>query len=622
LKFNHKIVLASSIILLLALSLLSLNQYLLIKSTLEKQVNDSVNEIIVGISNSVEADMAGKSNLASMTTTIIANDISQDRAAIILRSPTLQKSFVLIGLGYEADGQYIASDSSWNPGEGWEPRQRPWYVDAKAAQTLIVTEPYADAVSKEILVSIGTPVIQQGSFSGAIFFDVSLAGLATMINKVNLFDAGYAFMVSKGGIIISHPNTKLNGKPLSSFLNDISIINSVQHTEINGVENTVTFMKVPGFDWYIGVVLDDNKALSAVDELRSASWFYSLLFLVIGIIALLFIINYLMKPLSYINQAMANVAKGNADLTVRLQATNDEEFSSLANNFNLFTQRLQKLIGDIKVLGNDIHKDAQSSAGGANNANKAIRTQLIEIDALATATNEMAATSMEVANTAKQAAQAVKSADDAAVQGRKIVESTTTAITNLSQQIDSAVDVVNNLETASNGIENILSVINGIAEQTNLLALNAAIEAARAGESGRGFAVVADEVRSLAQRTQEATTEIKSMIEQLQTGAKSAVSEMTQSKQVAGNTVVQAKEANEALSNIRTYIETIVTLNLQISTSADEQCIVVEGINKSAFNIKDISHQVANDADCVHQTIQHQVATINKQDEILAQFTS
>ncbi|MFT5756281.1 MAG: methyl-accepting chemotaxis protein [Alteromonadaceae bacterium] len=621
-KFNHKIVLASSIILLLALSLLSLNQYLLIKSTLEKQVNDSVNEIIVGISNSVEADMAGKSNLASMTTTIIANDISQDRAAIILRSPTLQKSFVLIGLGYEADGQYIASDSSWNPGEGWEPRQRPWYVDAKAAQTLIVTEPYADAVSKEILVSIGTPVIQQGSFSGAIFFDVSLAGLATMINKVNLFDAGYAFMVSKGGIIISHPNTKLNGKPLSSFLNDISIINSVQHTEINGVENTVTFMKVPGFDWYIGVVLDDNKALSAVDELRSASWFYSLLFLVIGIIALLFIINYLMKPLSYINQAMANVAKGNADLTVRLQATNDEEFSSLANNFNLFTQRLQKLIGDIKVLGNDIHKDAQSSAGGANNANKAIRTQLIEIDALATATNEMAATSMEVANTAKQAAQAVKSADDAAVQGRKIVESTTTAITNLSQQIDSAVDVVNNLETASNGIENILSVINGIAEQTNLLALNAAIEAARAGESGRGFAVVADEVRSLAQRTQEATTEIKSMIEQLQTGAKSAVSEMTQSKQVAGNTVVQAKEANEALSNIRTYIETIVTLNLQISTSADEQCIVVEGINKSAFNIKDISHQVANDADCVHQTIQHQVATINKQDEILAQFTS
>jgi len=319
---------------------------------------------------------------------------------------------------------------------------------------------------------------------------------------------------------------------------------------------------------------------------------------------------------------MANVAKGNADLTVRLPTNSDTEFVPLASNFNLFTQMLQKLVGDIKILGNDIHEDAQSSATGANNANNAIRTQLAEIDALATATNEMAATSTEVANTAKQASEAVKSADDAAIQGRTIVESTSTAITTLSQQIDSAVDVVNNLETASNGIENILSVINGIAEQTNLLALNAAIEAARAGESGRGFAVVADEVRTLAQRTQEATTEIKSMIEQLQTGAKSAVSEMIQSKKVAGDTVEQAQEANAALSNIRTYIETIVTLNLQISASADEQCVVVEEINKNAFNIKDISHQVSSNADSVHQTIQHQVGIIKKQDEILAQFKS
>ena len=381
-------------------------------------------------------------------------------------------------------------------------------------------------------------------------------------------------------------------------------------------------MKVPGFDWFVGVVLDNNKALSAVDELRNASWLYSTLFLVIGILALLFIINYLIKPLSDINRAMANVATGNADLTVRLQASSDAEFASLANNFNLFTQMLQKLVGDIIVLGNDIHDDAQSSANGANNANQAIRAQLTEIDALATATNEMAATSIEVANTAKQASEAVKSADDAAVHGREIVESTTAAITKLSQQIDSAVEVVNNLETASNGIENILSVINGIAEQTNLLALNAAIEAARAGESGRGFAVVADEVRTLAQRTQEATTEIKGMIEQLQTGAKSAVNEMTQSKQVAGDTVKQAQEANEALSNIRTYIETIVDLNLQISASADEQCVVVEEINKNAFNIKDISHQVSDEAELVNQTIQHQVTIINKQDDILAQFKS
>ena len=126
--------------------------------------------------------------------------------------------------------------------------------------------------------------------------------------------------------------------------------------------------------------------------------------------------------------------------------------------------------------------------------------------------------------------------------------------------------VVNELEVSSSGIEQILSVINGIAEQTNLLALNAAIEAARAGESGRGFAVVADEVRTLAQRTQEATTEIKTMIDQLQSGAVNAVQVMKKSQAVVEKTVGKADETKSSLQAIRSAIEHIVELNLQIAS--------------------------------------------------------
>src|SRR5690606_6675855 len=111
-----------------------------------------------------------------------------------------------------------------------------------------------------------------------------------------------------------------------------------------------------------------------------------------------------------------------------------------------------------------------------------------------------------------------------------MVEKTLGAMSDLSSKIEVAGSHIETLSDKSNDIGQILDVIKGISEQTNLLALNAAIEAARAGEAGRGFAVVADEVRNLAQRTQSSAQEIQQMIEQLQVGAREAVSTMVESR--------------------------------------------------------------------------------------------
>jgi len=179
---------------------------------------------------------------------------------------------------------------------------------------------------------------------------------------------------------------------------------------------------------------------------------------------------------------------------------------------------------------------------------------------------------------------------------------------------------VNELEVSSSGIEQILSVINGIAEQTNLLALNAAIEAARAGESGRGFAVVADEVRTLAQRTQEATTEIKSMIDQLQSGAENAVGVMKQSQSIVEKTVVKAEETKDALHAIRESINHIVELNVNIASMLEEQRAVVEAVDHNASEIRNLSNTVVDEAKVVDHTMQSQVDKIAKQEEMLEQF--
>jgi methyl-accepting chemotaxis protein len=232
----------------------------------------------------------------------------------------------------------------------------------------------------------------------------------------------------------------------------------------------------------------------------------------------------------------------------------------------------------------------------------------------------MSVTATEVANNAQGAAAAAQEADTATSEGSGIVEQTTTSIDALSARIEQAVEEVQGLESATANIETILKVINDIADQTNLLALNAAIEAARAGESGRGFAVVADEVRTLAQRTQQSTTEIRTMIEQLQAGASSVSAAMAESRTTANQAVAKAQGANSALERIRQSIQHISDMNLQIASAAEEQSLVAEEINNNTVKIKDLSTQVVDSAANANDAMQSQIDSVHQQEQLLNKF--
>ncbi|ELB2247262.1 methyl-accepting chemotaxis protein [Vibrio parahaemolyticus] len=621
-KFRHKVVTASSILLLITVSLLSTQQVMTIRSQTQEHINSSVKEILTSVSNTVQSEMNAKKDLARSITEII--ELSpNDRTYVkdILEKPTPKSSFLAIGFGYESNGFVIENDDGWDAGPDYDPRQRPWFIAAKNKGDLVVTDPYVDASSKNVIISIGTPVKQNGQFLAGMFYDLELTTLSDLVNQVNLFDAGYLFLVTDDGTTIAHPQSKYNGEKLNSYLPQVDLNKATQHIEVDNNPYMVSLTHIPSENWYVGAIIDETAAYSVVGELRNSAIIYSIIAVLASVIALTLLIRTLMRPLDTLNTAIKDVASGKGDLTQRLETDTDQEFSELAKNFNTFMENLQQQIIESKSISDQILTGTQITAEGARDSAGAIQTQLQELEQLATAMHEMSVTATEVANNAQGAASAAKEADQATIEGSSVVSESTQTINMLSDSIDMAVEEVQVLESATANIETILKVINDIADQTNLLALNAAIEAARAGESGRGFAVVADEVRTLAQRTQESTTEIRSMIEQLQSGASSVASAMHQSKGSAVEAVEKADLANDALQRIRDAIQRISDMNLQIASAAEEQSLVAEEINNNTVNIKDLSTQVADSANRTNEAMQSQHDNVRKQDEILNRFT-
>ncbi|EIC5074846.1 methyl-accepting chemotaxis protein [Vibrio parahaemolyticus] len=621
-KFRHKVVTASSILLLITVSLLSTQQVMTIRSQTQEHINSSVKEILTSVSNTVQSEMNAKKDLARSITEII--ELSpNDRTYVkdILEKPTPKSSFLAIGFGYESNGFVIENDDGWDAGPDYDPRQRPWFIAAKNKGDLVVTDPYVDASSKNVIISVGTPVKQNGQFLAGMFYDLELTTLSDLVNQVNLFDAGYLFLVTDDGTTIAHPQSKYNGEKLNSYLPQVDLNKATQHIEVDNNPYMVSLTHIPSENWYVGAIIDETAAYSVVGELRNSAIIYSIIAVLASVIALTLLIRTLMRPLDTLNTAIKDVASGKGDLTQRLETDTDQEFSELAKNFNTFMENLQQQIIESKSISDQILTGTQITAEGARDSAGAIQTQLQELEQLATAMHEMSVTATEVANNAQGAASAAKEADQATIEGSSVVSESTQTINMLSDSIDLAVEEVQVLESATANIETILKVINDIADQTNLLALNAAIEAARAGESGRGFAVVADEVRTLAQRTQESTTEIRSMIEQLQSGASSVASAMHQSKGRAVEAVEKADLANDALQRIRDAIQRISDMNLQIASAAEEQSLVAEEINNNTVNIKDLSTQVADSANRTNEAMQSQHDNVRKQDEILNRFT-
>lgn len=357
-----------------------------------------------------------------------------------------------------------------------------------------------------------------------------------------------------------------------------------------------------------------QQMTSTVSSGTSLTSGLTLILIILAIITAYFTINVMLKPLASINKVLGEIAKG--DLTRQLNLSQKDEFGALASKVNSLAQALSGLIVIIQHNAFELDQFTNLSSAEVDEINQSLQQQQQQIALVSDIIMQLAQSTQEIASRSSEASAAMQLAQQQSTAIDNISSQNNTLINSLALQLTKTSGVMNSVNAEANNIGGILATIRDIAEQTNLLALNAAIEAARAGEQGRGFAVVADEVRSLANRTQLATTEIRTMIETLQQQSKQAVSAIEQGKQDADKCVEQMTTLVTSLTEVNQAITQTRQLSHQVASATETQLALGQAIDD---NMQQMVQLAADSSKKAQRTLDHsdaiaKLATQLKQD--------
>nr|WP_086939907.1 methyl-accepting chemotaxis protein [Thaumasiovibrio occultus] len=487
--------------------------------------------------------------------------------------------------------------------EGFDPRTRDWYQEASAQNGMIITSSYQDVTTKETLVSVALPVTHNGQQLGVVAGDIILDDLIHDLTQVNLGEGSRVFLL-ENDLVLGHANSDLMQKPATNIHPDLrqavisSAIDAKQLVPFETADNTylMYFQPINGTNWTLVVELDKSIEFAAVyDAIKAVAVMSLIITAVIGV-AISALIGFLFRDLGRVSEALSTIAQGKGDLTQRLEPRTKDEVGELAHNFNQFVSHMHAMVTRMKSVADQLGAQSHQTATQATHRAHNISVQQDNIASVAAAIEEMATTTNEVASNAEQTARTAHVSVQLSDSGAAQVGTSQASISMLASEVQTATDVINALNEHTQNINTILSAIQEIAEQTNLLALNAAIEAARAGEQGRGFAVVADEVRVLSQRTHDSTAEIQSTIETLKRITKEAVTHMTDSRQLAETSVVDANQAVSSLQDITKAINEISDMATHIASAAEEQSLVTQDITRNTQSVRSVSDELAVEA--------------------------
>ena len=522
----------------------------------------------------------------------------------------------VIDLAYGAEDARFISYSDGNLSGTFNPLERPWYQDAKAAGKTIITSAYKDAISGKMVVSVAVPYHgASGTFRGVVVTDVSIDSLTERVNELNFRGEGQGIIIEQNGLIIGSTEGltmhQADENPiLKARLPEMrEKKNGYFATEKDGEEQIIAYATVPSTGWIVAIAVPERVAFAQLASLKTVYTILSILgiLLVAGIIlALLRFAVTITGATERLMHCVDALAKG--DLSRQeLPVTSQDELGQLAANFNTMMKNIRGVIRQVADTAEQLAAASEQLTAGAHQmadsateiagtvADVADGTDR-QLESLSDAKQNIGSVSHDVERVTEKAAHvADSSADtaDAAAKGESLMREAMTKMTGIEESVMRSAEVVEKLGESSKQIGEIVETISAIADQTNLLALNAAIEAARAGESGRGFAVVAEEVRKLAEQSCEAADQIKERIAGVQNDTAHAVTAMQNGTSEVQAGAAAIREVGTQFENITRMVAEIKGQIADISSSMQTVTQGTELIIRSATTVGAITEKTA-----------------------------
>jgi len=630
-SLKRKLIFAMCVLLIVSLAAVCTASYwsssMQLGASLDKEAQQASSRLSIEIDSFFQQKVAIVETVGKM----LSDDMNFDHdLKVIQDAQTKNPEFETWFFSHDLSGTKVINFK----GEVTNVADRVHYQEAgKGEGKLVVSEPVVSKRTGNNIVTIIVPLMKDNKQYGYMGSTIPINTIQETVSKEVFGTTGYAFLVSKAGTYIWHPNKEavLKDSIVKSEIPELkTAYDEVQkgqtgliHYQQDGVDRLASYSSTQ-LNWGVFVTAPIDELHAPVQVLLIKLVSISAIVLVLVVAIVYWLANQLLKPIQRLNQAVNVVAQG--DLTQNVTVKGNDEIAVLSKDFNQTVSHLKQLIEGVSHSSEEVIRLSQDVAAGIEHATQNVnrindsihqiadgaKAQAVSSQEVSISMSDMAAGIVKIAETSSQVSEAAREAAERAEQGNASVEKAVVQMQNIEEGTSKAATAIEQLNARSKEIEGILDTINQLTAQINLLALNASIEAARAGEHGRGFAVVAGEVKKLANQSEESTAQIAQLITEIQHDTSRAVEVINSSNRDVQEGMELIEEVRQTFGSILESSRNVAGHILEVSAASEEMSAGSEEVSASIEEMHGIAKHASNDAQNVVEAASDQLMAIQE----------